>query len=369
MGAGGLSTAQRRVALVHDYLLVMRGAERTFREMAAVWPEAPVHTLLYDEAGTHGAFADRTVVTSPLQRLGVRQDGFRALLPVYPTAIASLKLEPHDVVVSSSSAFAHGVRTAPGAQHVCYCHSPFRYAWHAQAEAMREVPAPARPVLALALRRHRRFDRRAVSRLTGLIANSRITRDRIRNFWGRDARIVHPPVETHRFALSEGGDDLLYVGELTRHKRVELALEAAEDAGRRIRVIGDGPDLPRLQRRFQRAEFLGRVDDAQLEREYATSGALVVPNVEEFGIAAVEAQAAGCPVIAADAGGAQETVRPDETGWLVPPDDVSALSAALRRPVSGFDRRAIRTNAERFSVDTFHACLAEAVDEILQGAR
>src|SRR4051794_20048209 len=195
MGAGGLSTAQRRVALVHDYLLVMRGAERTFREMAAVWPEAPVHTLLYDEAGTHGAFADRTVVTSPLQRLGVPQDGLRALLPLYSTAIASLNLEPHDGVVSSrralahggraptpdphavgappSSAFAPGVRPAPGAQHVCYCPSPFRYAWHAQAEAMREVPAPARPVLALALRRHRRFDRRAVSRLTGLIANSR----------------------------------------------------------------------------------------------------------------------------------------------------------------------------------------------------
>src|SRR4051794_41928879 len=179
MGAGGLSTAQRRVALVHDYLLVMRGAERTFREMAAVWPEAPVHTLLYDEARTHGAFAQRTVVTSPLQRLGVRQDGFRALLPLYPTAIASLKLEPHDLVISSSSAFAHGVRVAPGAQHVCYCHSPFRYAWQDQREALAEVPGPARPVLRAALARHRRFDRGAVRQLTGLIANSRITQERI----------------------------------------------------------------------------------------------------------------------------------------------------------------------------------------------
>jgi glycosyltransferase involved in cell wall biosynthesis len=133
-------------------------------------------------------------------------------------------------------------------------------------------------------------------------------------------------------------------------------------------VVGDGPERPRLQQRFQRsADFLGRIDDAQLEREYATSAALVVPNVEEFGIAAVEAQAAGCPVIAANAGGALETVRPDETGWLVPPGDVDALSATLRRPIDTFDRAAIRRNAERFSVATFRARLAHTVDEIIGG--
>jgi glycosyltransferase involved in cell wall biosynthesis len=356
---------QRRVALAHDYLLVMRGAERTFREMAAVWPEAPIHTLLYDELGTRGAFAGRDVVTSPLQRLGIGQDRFRCLLPLYPWAIRAMTVEPDDVLVSSSSAFAHGLRATT---HICYCHSPFRYAWHDRGDALRELPRPARPALALALRRHRAFDRRAVARLTGLIANSALTRDRIRRFWGRDAPIVHPPVDVSRFTPRGGGDELLYVGELTRHKRVELALEAAERAGRRIRVVGDGPERPRLQQRFQRsADFLGRIDDAQLEREYATSAALVVPNVEEFGIAAVEAQAAGCPVIAANAGGALETVRPDETGWLVPPGDVDALSATLRRPIDTFDRAAIRRNAERFSVATFRARLAHTVDEIIGG--
>jgi glycosyltransferase involved in cell wall biosynthesis len=215
-----------------------------------------------------------------------------------------------------------------------------------------------------ALARHRRFDRQAAAKLTGVIANSRITRDRIRQFWGRDAPIVHPPVAIERFHPAQPtGDDLLFVGELTPHKRPELALEAAERAGRFIRVVGEGPDLPRLRSRFARgAEFLGRVDDEELDRVYAATGALVVPNTEEFGIAAVEAQAAGRPVIAADAGGAQETVRAGETGWLVPPGDVDAFARTMRRDTSQFDSAAIRRNAERFSPAAFHRRLREAVD-------
>lgn len=354
------------VALVHDYLLVLRGAERTFAAIADIWPSAPIHTLLYDEDGTDRRFAGHPVVTSPLQRLGIGQGSFRRLLPLYPTAVRRLPLAEHSVVISSSSAFGHGVRPAPGALHVCYCHSPFRYAWHERALAIEEVPRPLRPALRMALARHRKFDRAAASRLVGLIANSAITRERIRRFWGRDAPVVHPPVEVDRFGPAEGGDDLLFVGEVTRHKRVEVALEAAERAGRPIRIVGDGPELPRLRRRFARsATFLGRVDDGELERVYATTGALVVPNIEEFGIAAVEAQAAGRPVIAADGGGARETVRPGETGWLVPPDDVDALARVLRRGTEDFDAEAIRRNAERFSPSNFRRRLLEAVNDFL----
>src|SRR5215208_7117216 len=149
------------VVLVHDYLLVLRGAERTFAAIADTWPAAPIATLLYDEAGTEGRFTGRQVATSPLQRLGIRQQHFRAALPLFPTAVRRLGLGEADRVVSSSSAFAHGVRKPRGAWHVCYCHSPFRYAWHAQAFALAEVPAPARPALELVLRRQRNFDRRA----------------------------------------------------------------------------------------------------------------------------------------------------------------------------------------------------------------
>jgi glycosyltransferase involved in cell wall biosynthesis len=353
------------VALAHDYLLVMRGAERTFGAMAEVWPDAPIYTLLYDERGTGGQFAGRRVTTSILQRLNIQQDSFRRFLPLYPSVVSRMRLAPHELLVSSSSAFAHGLRAAPGAQHICYCHSPFRYAWHDVPVALGELPRALRPVLAAALRRHRHFDRRSVARLTGLIANSQITRDRIKRFWGREAPIVHPPVDVLRFNPSVGGEDLLFVGEITRHKRVEVALEAAEMAGRRIRVVGEGPELPRLQHRFRRsAEFVGRVGDDELENLYATSGAIVVPSVEEFGIAAVEAQAAGRPVIAADAGGARETVLPGETGWLVPPNDVGALAKAMRVDVAGFDPQVIRRNAERFSVEAFQHNLREAVDKL-----
>jgi glycosyltransferase involved in cell wall biosynthesis len=354
-----------RVALAHDYLLVMRGAERTFAAMADVWPDAPIHTLLYDEEGTGRRFAGRDITTSALQRLNIDQHAFRKFLPLYPTATRQMKVTGHDLLVSSSSAFAHMMRTAPGMQHICYCHSPFRYAWHDVAVALAEPPAPLRPVLATALRRHRRLDRKAASGLKGLIANSRITQERVRRYWGREAPIVHPPVDVLRFNPAERSDDLLFVGEITRHKRVEVALEAAEMAGRRIRVVGEGPELPRLRQRFQRsAEFYGRVPDHELESIYATSGAMVVPNIEEFGIAAVEAQAAGLPVIAADAGGAQETVLPGETGWLVPPDDVDAFAKFLRRDIGAFDSQAIRRNAERFSTEAFQRNLRAAVEDL-----
>jgi glycosyltransferase involved in cell wall biosynthesis len=355
-----------RLVLVHDYLLVLRGAERTFAAMADAWPHAPIVTLLYDEAGTHGRFAGRSVTTSPLQRLGVGQDNFRALLPIFPAATRRLPLGGFDCIVSSSSAFAHGVRPASGARHLCYCHSPFRYAWHEQQRALSEVPRPLRPPLQLLLRRHRAFDRRAVRTVDRFVANGRITQERIRRFWGRDADVVHPPVEVERFRLGEPGDHVLFVGELVRHKRPELAIEAATAARRPIKVVGTGPELGRLRARYSaQAEFLGRVGDDRLADLYAEAAALVVPNVEEFGIAAVEAQAAGRPVIAADAGGAQEIVRPNQTGWLVRPDDVDALAAAMRRRTDDFDSQAIRRNAERFSAATFRTRLMETIDALV----
>jgi glycosyltransferase involved in cell wall biosynthesis len=352
-----------RLALVHDYLLVLRGAERTFAAMSDIWPEAPIVTLLYDEVGTQGRFAGRAVTTSPLQRLGVRQQSFRAALPVLPTAVRRLPLQGFDCIVSSSSAFAHGVRKPTGARHVCYCHSPFRYAWHEHARALAEVPRPLRPLLALLLRRHRRFDRRAAREVDQYVANGQLTRARIRRFWGRDAQVVHPPVEVERFSIREPADYVLFVGELLPHKRPEVAIEAAAAAGRPIKVVGSGPELGRLRARYGReAEFLGRVGDEDIARLYAEAAALVVPNVEEFGLAAVEAQAAGRPVIAVDAGGVRETVEPGRTGLLVPDGDSGALARALRGDLTRFDPDEIRAHAQRFRPEAFRSRLREIVE-------
>jgi glycosyltransferase involved in cell wall biosynthesis len=351
------------LVLVHDYLLVLRGAERTFAAMSDIWLRAPIATLLYDESGTQGRFAGRTVTTSGLQRLGIRQQNFRAALPLYPSAIRRLDVDGADCIVSSSSAFAHGVRKPDGAKHVCYCHSPFRYAWHHRAFALAEVPRPLRPALSLLLRRHRGFDRQAAREVDQYIANSQLTRDRIRRFWGRDAPLVHPPVDVERFMACEPDDYVLFVGELVRHKRPDLAIEAAAAAGRRIKVVGAGPELGRLQARYRgEAEFLGRVGDDELPRLYAEAAALVVPGIEEFGVAAVEVQAAGRPVIAVDGGGARETVVHGRTGLLVPNGDSAGLARALREDLMGFDPDDIRAHAQRFTRAAFQSRIREIVE-------
>ncbi len=349
--------------LVHDYLLVMRGGERTFAAIADIWPDAPIATLLYDEAGTHRRFAGRRVTTSPLQRLRLRQRTFRMGMPLYPKAINRLPLEDARCIVSSSSAFAHGVRKPARARHVCYCHSPFRYAWHEQATALGEVPAGARPALKLMLRRHRAFDRRAARGVDQFVANSQTTRERIRRFWGREATVVHPPVNVDRFTIREPDDYILFVGELVRHKRPELAIQAAMAAGRRIKVVGGGPELKRLHHQYgHAAEFAGRVGDRELARLYSEAAALIIPGVEEFGVAAVESQAAGRPVVAIDAGGVRETVVPGRTGVLVENGDSAGLARALGQDLNCFDPLELRANAQRFSPGIFASRMKEIVE-------
>jgi glycosyltransferase involved in cell wall biosynthesis len=349
-----------RVALAHDYLLVMRGAERTFAAMADLYPQAPIFTLLYDEQGTNRRFAEHSITTSSLQRLGVGQNKFRRLLPLYPLAVERLELPVTDVVLSSSSAFAHGVHVPQGAVHVCYCHTPFRYAWYEEARALEEVPSLLRPFLRLQLARMRKWDVSASRRVDSYIANSQLTRERIKRFYGRDTPIIHPPVETHRFAPGEPGDSLLVVSELVAHKRVHVALEAARRAGAPIRVVGSGPDHAALSEAYPEAEFLGRASDEDLVELYASARAVVVANVEEFGITAVEAQASGRPVIAAGAGGALETVLDGQTGRLTRLDDIESFVRAIETldELDFNPDRAVQ-NAARFSVAAFSHRLSE----------
>src|SRR5262249_22988837 len=179
-------------------------------------------------------------------------------------AVDRMDLGKHDVIVSSSSAFAHGIRRNPDSTHICYCHSPFRYIWHERDRALREVPSAARPILSRELERIRKWDINAAGRVDHFIANYGVTQQRIGDVWGRDATIVHPPVETSRFSVREPEDFFLIVGELVPHKRVDQALLAAERAGARVKVVGTGPSIQRLRARFAKTEFLGRVQDDHL---------------------------------------------------------------------------------------------------------
>jgi glycosyltransferase involved in cell wall biosynthesis len=357
--------ARARVTLAHDYLLVLRGAERTFAAMADLFPRAPIFTLLYDEQGTLGRFADHPLTASALQRLGVKQSRFRRLLPLYPWAVGRLRLEPCDVLLSSSSAFAHGVKKPAGAVHICYCHTPFRYVWDEHQRALSEVAAPARPLLRAELRRIRRWDLQASRGVDIYVANSQLTRERIRRYYGRDAQVIHPPIDTRRFSPGEPGEALLVVAELVPHKRVHVALEAARRARAPIRVVGSGPERASLQRAYPEAEFVGRVEHERLAELYASARAVVVPSPEEFGMVAVEAQAAGRPVIAAAYGGLLETVLDGQTGRLAALDDVDAFARAIERlPALEFDVAQAVANAERFSVEVFQRRIADLIDTV-----
>jgi glycosyltransferase involved in cell wall biosynthesis len=248
---------------------------------------------------------------------------------------------------------------------VCYCHAPFRYAWYEEDRALAEVPAVLRGALRLQLRRMRRWDLAASRRVDHYIANSLLTQQRIKRFYGRDATIIHPPVETHRFAPGAPGDSLLVVSELVHHKRVHVALEAARRAHAPVRVVGSGPEHAALSAAYPEAEFYGRASDPEIAELYANARAVIVPSMEEFGITAVEAQAAGRPVIAPAAGGALETVRDGQTGILVKLDDVESFARAIEQiDALDLDPAVAVANAERFSVAAFHHSISTYVTHV-----
>jgi glycosyltransferase involved in cell wall biosynthesis len=364
-----------RVALVHDFLLDLRGAERVFAAICDTWPEADVFTAVYDEAGTEGRFADRRPITSFLQRVRPTAHTFRPLLPFYPHAIESLDLRGYDIVVSSSSAWAHGVLVDPGAVHVCYCHNPFRYAW-SEREATLAARSPlVRPALRMLLNRWRQWDWIAAQRVDRYVSNSELTAGRVRRYLGRESTVLHPPVELERFTVPKPGDPpggyYLVLAELMAHKRIDIAVRAFNRLQRPLVVVGDGPEARRLERLAgPTVTFTGRVSDARVAELLRGARALVVTAAEEFGIAAVEALASGRPVIALETGGVLESVQAGRTGVYYP----YSTPEALGETVAAFDPEAIdpqvcREAAERFGTQRFQAALRGIVAEAVAAER
>jgi len=361
-----------RVALVHDFLLDLRGAERVFLQLCELFPDADLFTAVYDPRGTEGRFVHRRVHTSHLQRLRPTARTFRPLLPLYPAAMESLDLRGYDLVVSSSSAWAHGVIPEPGAVHLCYCHNPFRYAWNAREDTLAQTSPLLRPVLANVLSRWRQWDYIAAQRVDAYVANSDTTRLRIERYLGRDAAVLHPPVEVERFrpvARDALADHYLVLSELMPHKRIDVAVRAFTELGLPLVVAGNGPDARRLQRLAgPTVRFAGRVSDAEAASLLARSRALVVTATEEFGIAAVEAQAAGRPVIALRDGGVLETVIEGSTGtFFGAPTPESLIEAVQRFDTLAIDPDACTANANRFAASRFRQRFRALVDQTLAG--
>ena len=374
-----------KVALVHDWLTGMRGGERVLERIARRWPDAPIYTLVWRHGSVSAALESHPVRTSFLQHLPAAGRHYRWYLPLFPRAIESFDLTDYDVIVSTSHAAAKGVPTPPRTFHLSYIHTPMRYVWDLEGQYFPpgRFPWPLDAFVRRSCARLREWDVATSRRPATLLANSRHVAERIRRHWGREAVVVHPPVDVDRFTVGTGPREYdLVAGAFAPYKRADLALAACARLGRRVVVAGSGPEEERLRRlALPGTEFRGWVDDAELARLYRGARALLFPGEEDFGMMPVEAMAAGCPVVALARGGALETVgraaAPADLaqaltggvarvpgGVLFGTQTVDGLVEALRRlDAEPFDPAALRAQAEPFSVAAFDRAFHVAFEQ------
>jgi glycosyltransferase involved in cell wall biosynthesis len=352
-----------RVAIIHDWLTGMRGGEKVLAALAGIFPGADIFTLFYRADRVNDQINSHRIFASPLNRWPGVLRYYRNLLPLMPRAIESFDLQTYDLVISSSHAVAKGARVPAGVPHICYCHTPMRYLWAAsddyfQYGVNRLVRRPALGLFAPWLRR---WDVRASQGVTQFLANSENVRGRIAHAYGREARVVYPPVDTDFFTPDPAGrageDYYLVVSALEPYKRIDLAIRAMQRLGRRLVVAGRGTQAATLQRiAGPGVEFTGWVDDERLRQLYRGCRALLFPGLEDFGMCPVEAQACGRPVIAYGRGGALESVNSRVTGLFFSEQTVDSIVNAVEAfEMLDFDPAAARRNSLRFSPPNFEA--------------
>lgn len=357
------------IALAHDYLAQAGGAERVVEVMHRVYPDAPIYTSVYDRKATSSCFADMDVRTSFLQRLGMgKQAWHRAALPLYPLAFERFDMTAYDVVLSSTTGFAKGVITLPETCHICYCHTPSRFAWREHSSeasgasgARRSFKSKLKSLaLGPTLSKLRMWDVQSAQRVDYFIANSRTTARRIMKYYRRQpALILSPPVNVSAFSLApreDLGDFFLIVSRMIEYKRLDIAIQACNKLQLPLKLIGDGPDMGRLKRMAgPTVQFLGRVSDRERSDAYARCKAFILPGEEDFGLTPLEAMASGRPVIAYGAGGALETVIDGETGMHFGSQTADCLAETIRlfNLAPDFARERLRLHAMQFDVQRF----------------
>jgi len=349
------------VALVHDWLTGMRGGEKVLEELSALWPGAPIFTLFHFAGSVSARLEAHPIRTSFLQRApGVRRH-YRRYLPLFPAAIEDFDLGPYRLVVSTSHCVAKGAIPAPGALHVCYCHSPMRYAWDQEHAYFPRRRGPGARLRGLVLTALRAWDVASAARVDAFVANSRFVARRIRRYYRRDAEVIHPPVDLDAFPPGEAAPAdrpraeppyALVVSALAPYKRIDVAVEACERAGLDLVVVGTGPERRRLEGMgAARARFRGRVEGEELARLYRGAACFLQPGVEDFGIASVESLASGTPVVALGEGGVLDVVEDGVHGVLYDgAGDAGRLAAAIDKARRiGFNALNLRARSEAFS--------------------
>jgi len=360
-----------RVALVHDYLNQYGGAERVLEALCEIWPEAPIFTLIYDQHRTGSAFEGRKIKTSFLQKIPFVKSHHRPFLMLMPLGIEKFDLSKYDLVISDSASFAKGVIVRPKTRHICYCHTPTRYVWDDSHKYIKEFSYPdfIKNLVPLFLNYLRLWDEAAAARPDLYLANSHFVSRRIKKYYNRPSAVIYPPVKTDSFFISKQlGDYFLLVSRFLPYKKIDLAIEAFNRLGWPLKIIGDGPEAKKLRQLAKpNIEFVGLVSEKELRNYYARCRALIFPQEEDFGIVAVEAMAAGRPVIAYQAGGALEIVKDGETGAFFKEQTPDSLVAALQNvKIEKFSPQLIREHARQFDKEIFKKKIKEFVGESLK---
>jgi glycosyltransferase involved in cell wall biosynthesis len=357
----------RKVAIIHYWLVTMRGGERVVERLLHLFPNADIFTHVYDPEAVSDVIRARAVHTSFINRLPGAQRHYQKYLPLMPMALEQLDLRGYDLIISSESGPAKGVITAPGATHLCYVHSPMRYLWDHYHDYRESTGFVNRTLMPFLFHRLRQWDTSSAARVDTFLANSSFIRQRIAKAWRREADVVHPPVETDLFTKADRVDgNYLWVGQLVPYKRADLAIEAFNKLGLPLTVVGDGPLAAEMRRLAgPTITIIPRMNFTELKDAYARCRALVFTAEEDFGIVPVEVMASGRPVLALARGGALDSVSPSVSGLFFADQTVDSVIDGVRRMeqwLPGFDPDAAIAQARRFGPEQFDAGILRALD-------
>lgn len=349
-----------KTALLHYWLTNMRGGEKVLAEFCTLYPDADIFTHAWDPVKVREPFLSHKITETFIGRLPLAKRHCQKYLPLMPAALARLDLSAYDLILSSESGPAKGIRKPAHAKHVCYCHTPMRYLWDMFEDYYQAAGLSGKAAMLLFRNALRRYDLRSADAVDHFIANSAFVAERIRRIYRRDAVVIHPPVDVSFFSAAPAcrkEDFYLFLGELTPYKKPDLAIEACKRLGKRLVVAGDGPMRKDLEKHAGNGiSFAGRPSREDLRGLFLGARALLFPGLEDFGIVPLEAQAAGTPVIAFGAGGALETVQPGRTGLFFDRLDADALADAIVQFESrDWDSSVCAENAAAFSPERFRA--------------
>jgi glycosyltransferase involved in cell wall biosynthesis len=359
-----------RIALVHDYLVQYGGAERVLECFAELFPFAPIYTLVYNKKLMHGVLEGKNIKTSFIQDFPLSSKYHRVFPQFMPSAIEQFNFSDYDIVLSDSSSYAKGAITGPDTLHVCYMHTPMRYAWDDCQKYTQDFyfPSLIKKIIPFFMNYIRIWDRMSIERVDKLIANSNFVAKRIKKYYKKDSEIIYPPVSFNDFHISQKREEyFLMVGRLIAYKRFDIAIVAFNKLGLKLKIIGRGPESERLRKMAgPNIEFMGRISDQELAQYYSQCQAFIFPQEEDFGIVAIEAMASGRPVIAYRGGDIPEHLEDGKTGVFFEkqnPEDI--ISAVKKFQSIAFDPSYIRESVRKFDKSVFKAKIKEYIDKEL----